>query len=248
MLEKYERQLTNDEPIEFKGLKIFPIKMKDYFDFMNYVSILTIDKNSIPDARIISMSYLDFLILMMTEHEMKDSYSYAFYELMKMCTQSEELNIYYGHDEKKKIFVKINDVKINRNDFDKIKEIILYQNIPNYKFEDINPELRAELEEKARLENNGKKMVSIEKQIMSIVISSSLTFDDVMNLTIRKFSIVLDMIDKKMNYKIYKTASLSGMVEFKNEIDHYLVEDDTSTAADKVMDVNTFTSKITQGY
>ena len=124
----------------------------------------------------------------------------------------------------------------------------MHQNIPDYKEEDINPDLKKDLEEKRRLENKGKKTVSIEKQIMAIVISSSLTFEDVLNLTIRKFYIVLEMIDKKLHYEIYKTASMSGMVEFKTEIEHYLSETDTIGIEDRVIDVGTLSSKFNSGH
>lgn len=249
MLNKYEQELTNDEPINFNGLLIYPVTVRDYFKFMAFSNILCIDKNSIPDPNIISMSYLDFLIYLMTQTgEESNSYSYAFYELLKMCLRKDDFNIYYGKDENKKIFLKIDDTKIFKKDFNELKDIIMHQNIPDYKEEDINPDLKKDLEEKRRLENKGKKTVSIEKQIMAIVISSSLTFEDVLNLTIRKFYIVLEMIDKKLHYEIYKTASMSGMVEFKTEIEHYLSETDTIGIEDRVIDVGTLSSKFNSGH
>ena len=239
MLNKYQQEFTNDEPVNFKGLLIYPVKMKDYFKFMMFYNILCIDKNSMSDAKIISMSYLDFLVyLWESSNENQQSFSYCFYELMKMCLREEDIKIYYGRDEKNKNFIQINDIKINKNDFNELKDIIIYQNIPDYSNEYINPDLKKDLEEKERLENKNKKSVSIEKQIASIVISSSLTFEDVLNLTIRKFYIILEMIDKKLHYEIYKTASMSGMVEFKEEIRHYLTENNISTLEGQVINMD----------
>ena len=248
MLDRYEQEFTNDEPVDFNGLLIYPVQVRNYFKFMTYSTILSIDKNTIPNPEIISMSYLEFLIHIITNSgEQSQGYAYAFYELFKMCTRKDDLNIYYGKDDNGKVFIKIDDVKIDKKDFNILKDIIIHQNIPNYTYEDINPELKKELEEKERLENKGRKTVSIEKQISAIVISSSLTFEDVLNMTIRKFYIILEMIDKKLHYQIFKTASLSGMVEFKAEIEHYLSETDTSGIEDKVMDVGTLTSKFNKG-
>ena len=58
---KYEKEFTNDEPVNFKGLMIYPVKMRDYFKYNICSQVLDIDKNSIPDEKVISMSYLDFL-------------------------------------------------------------------------------------------------------------------------------------------------------------------------------------------
>ena len=55
------KELYFDEPIPYKELLIYPVTMKDYLEFHLAVSCLLIDKNSIPDVNIISMSYLRFL-------------------------------------------------------------------------------------------------------------------------------------------------------------------------------------------
>ena len=248
MYNKHQQEFTNDEPVDFKGLLIYPVKVKDYFKFMMFHSILCIDKNSISDAKIISMSYLDFLIYLMTEsEESKQNCTYCFYELMKLCTRNNDIKIYTGHDENNKSIIQINDIVFNKKDFNELKDIIIYQNMPNYKDEYINPELKEELEEKERLENKNTHSVSIEKQIASIVIGSSLTFEDVLNLTLRKFYIILEMIDKKLNYQIYKTASMSGMVEFKTEIQHYLTESDVSELESEVINMDDLSSKLNKG-
>ena len=57
----YLQELTYDEPITYKELKIYPVLMKDYIEFHSLVSCLLIDKNSRPDIKIISMTYLRFL-------------------------------------------------------------------------------------------------------------------------------------------------------------------------------------------
>ena len=72
--------------------------------------------------------------------------------------------------------------------------------------------------------------------MLCVVISSSLTLDDVYKLSIRKFAKILDRIDHKMHYEIYLSASMSGFVQFKNEdaIKHWMAD---LTRTDKYADV-----------
>ena len=53
--ERYLIEFTNDEPINFCGLVIYPILLKNYYDFCIYSNVLTIEKNSTNDPKIISM-------------------------------------------------------------------------------------------------------------------------------------------------------------------------------------------------
>ena len=50
------------EPVEYKGLSIYPITMKDAYGFNKHIEIMNIDKNNMGDIEIIQMSYLYFLI------------------------------------------------------------------------------------------------------------------------------------------------------------------------------------------
>ena len=58
---EYINELYYDKPIPYKELLIYPVTMKDYLSFHWLISCLLLDKNSIPDIDIISMSYLRFL-------------------------------------------------------------------------------------------------------------------------------------------------------------------------------------------
>ena len=58
-----------DRPVEYEGFKIYPIKVKDYYDFVNNYLILKLEKNKIPDVKIIQMSYLEYLFQVIYENE-----------------------------------------------------------------------------------------------------------------------------------------------------------------------------------
>ena len=79
-----------DEPVEYKGLKIYPIKVYDAMDFYMYVDCLKIDKNSVPDIKVISMSYLDYMISISNN---SNFYSQKLYALLKLCLHLKGMKI-----------------------------------------------------------------------------------------------------------------------------------------------------------
>lgn len=245
----YKSELINDEPIEiFDDLFIHPIKMRDYIRFSISSSVLKINKNESNDPKIISMSYLDYLIYLMRTEQPVGKYGLNVTEsllgmIMALVTQDEKINIEYGTNEKKKSYLIIGKTKLYKKEFEKLRKLILLQNIPDYEETYINPELAKDLEKAEKIRNKGRVPCDIEKQEMAVVIGSSLTLEDVKNLSIRKFFIALELIDKKLHYTMAKTASLSGFVEFKSDIVHYLIENESSME-DKVIDYSQFKNKI----
>ena len=56
-----------DEPVDYKldgttSIKINPVSVRNSEIFLSSINILQIDKNSLPDVKIIQMSYLQFLL------------------------------------------------------------------------------------------------------------------------------------------------------------------------------------------
>ena len=126
MLE-HMKELYFDEPIQYKDLLIYPVQMKDYLEFHWLSSCLLIDKNSIPDINIISMSYLRFLYYMSATND--EPYVYMVKMLLCMVLHmdfDEEMSFYV--DENDKAFFKVRDVAYDGFDFDEIIKIIFEQN------------------------------------------------------------------------------------------------------------------------
>ena len=67
-------------------------------------------------------------------------------------------------------------------------------------------------------------MAGLEDQIVCVLISTNLKLEDIYNLTIRKFSKIIERLDMKLHYQIYLQASMSGFVEFKDKsfIKHWM--------------------------
>lgn len=289
-----------DEPVPFKnGLKIYPVKVKDYYKFYSVVQVFTIDKNE--DIRGIPLSYLDYLFLLMKEEGNGRNYTSQLILILQMvfkiknglyCSNSSCENykkiIPYGEiwdeadkikDEKeKKLFfdkmlicphcgrkrqevfgmqinrktkkgsLKILDTVLNARDFDELKEIVCHQNIPDYgsQGEFYDKELEEELKIKAQMENPNNVQPTLEKQLCCIVSSSAYTYDQLKEVTIRRMVLLLRTIDAKLHYFCYRQAEASGMVTFKNDIQHWIYSNDKHDLSKDVMTLDALKDKLKQ--
>lgn len=221
--------LTYDSPIPYNSLQIYPATMREYLEFHTYVTCLLYEKNSIPNPRFISMSYLRYIFYLAEEEN--SLALHLLYMLLKMVLRIEDDNSIKFYKKNEMAFFSINNVEYDSNDFDKIKNIICIQNGIQQIDETIKKEVRDALRkaQEYKMQQNQNKMCSLEDQMLCVVISSSLKLDDIYKLSIRKFSKILERIDHKMHYEIYLSASLSGFVEFKdkNAIKSWMVDLDS---------------------
>lgn len=245
---EYEPQITNDDPIAVKTLftpvgnmelLLYPVTMDKYYDFMLFSTIISLNKNNTNDIKIIKMSYLEFL-LYLVDMELslpieERLYSNLLYGLIELVTQKHDVKIIY--DTKS---IVIDGFRLSSKEFELFRGIVLAQNKVNYKESNINPELQKELDEANRLRTNGRKPITLEKQMITLTLNSAMSLEDVKKLTIRKFDIAMEMMDRVMSYKIDKTAERSGNVKFKNDITHYLFEE---KERDQLISADSFTSK-----
>ena len=242
------KELYFDEPIPYKELLIYPVTMKDYLEFHLAVSCLLIDKNSIPDINVISMSYLRFLYYNAANND--EPYVYMVKMLLCMVLHidfNEEMNFYV--DENDKAFFKVRGIAYSGSDFDEIVKIIFEQNCITPIDNTIQKEVRDALEkaEEFKMQQTKQKMCSLEEQMICVLISTPLKLEDIYKLTIRKFEKILERVDAKLHYQIYLNASMSGMVKFKDEsaIQHWmndLTKDDRYS--DVKVDMDTMRNKI----
>jgi len=230
-MEKYENYTTFDIPVPYKGLNIYPVRVKDYGRMSILSKSLTVDKNSIPDAKIISMTYLEYLYHISTDE--KTPYLFFFDMLLgivlredKSFTNTSDSIGRYHLDSKGKPYFTIGDKSYDSNDFEEIREILCEQNLIDTPDENMQKEVRDALEAakvyKARI--SGEKQGSLEDYIISLSVSTGWKIEDIYEMSVRKFIKSIRRMDNLIHYKIYLAASMSGMVEFKNTdfIKHWL--------------------------
>jgi len=232
---KYANNFAFDEPCNYKGLLIYPVKVRQYTIFNYMVDCLLIDKNSIPDAKVISMSYLDFLFSSATPENKNIE---RLLGLFFICTKTDVEKICPEIDEKNRVVLSIDGIRIQNEDFDAIKEIILEQNlieVPDYT---IQKEIRDKIDEGKRIRGrqSKNKFAGLEDQMVSLSVSSGMTLEQIYEMTYRKFMKSISRMDLLIHYKIYSQASLSGMVEFKDKsfIKHWLNQIEENNSGDMV--------------
>lgn len=245
---RYEVQLTFDEPIKFAGFQLHPIPIKRYFDFLFSSNILTIKKDRISDAKIISMSYMEYIcFLLFQEKDLNISerpHITQLYVLLKLVLQDEIKDLTIMPDKHGKNCISLNGHIFGHKEFDEFKDIILFQNLPSYTGIELNPILEEEIKTADRLRSGNAEMASLEKQMLSLTVGTGYTLNDIKELTIRKFFLLEKQKDKEISYKINKSASMSGFVKFEGIIPHYLEEDTGDPLQDKLISYQSLKAKM----
>lgn len=224
-----EMYMSIDKPIPFKSLLLYPVKVKDYLTFSYSCGCLDIDKNSIPDIRIIQMKYFEFLMHLYENGDLLTLYKLKnILELVFQVSYDDgEIEIY--KQENGKYILRIKDETIDSEEFNLIRKLILYQNIAGYKdMEHIDPSLKKDQERYSKIINKGIVMPNLEDKIDVVIVSTSLDMDRIEKLSIRRFTRIFNKCVEKQDYIINKTASMSGMVTFKEPIEHWVFKNEKS--------------------
>ena len=128
----------------------------------------------------------------------------------------------------------IDDHRITSDDFDLFRQVVMYQNLPDY-FDDtwIDPDLRADHAAKMELQHKKNPVsTTTELKLLAVVASTNYKLEEVYNLTIRKFILLLQLIDDKLTYTTTRIGMMSGMVSFKEPPEHWLYKKETDVYGD----------------
>lgn len=208
-------------PQDFKGLKIYPVRLKNYEYFFNNINCLLYNKNEAQDVEIVKMSYLRFLLLLAYQEEVQSNdltIANQFENILNLCLGVEQID----YEEKNNgVCLILDGIEIPENHFDKIKEIIFEQNMIE-KQEVLNPELKQSMQDAKKYKNKKSNEASLEEKIIAYHCETGMSYEDIAELTIFQFNKGLARMDMIKHYHILKTAESSGFVEFKEQIPHWL--------------------------
>lgn len=229
--------LLYNYPIPLGNTLLYPVKMKDILNFQTLSSSITVRKNSVfSDKNILKMTYLDFLFYCNKNFELAEQYKikelpflYEWcHELLKLVFKEQE--VYIGKDYG--AFM-VNDLEIDSELFDAIRKIIIIQNDIDF---DIDEFINFEAEQALNRARNllDKDSSTIEDYIDSYVVATKSSDKEVSELTIRKFYRYIRRINMFEDYKICQSASMSGMVTFKNPISHWMIQIERNDKYDNV--------------
>lgn len=207
-----------------EDILIRPILVTDCERFVNCVeSTLTLDKNYSGGVEVIKMSYLEYICCIIAQDEYRLR---LFKTLMKLSLGASDICI---EEPNGKIVLGLKyegseDIKyITSKEFEDIKKIILYQNIIDYDDTEVHPDIKKIMEDYYRLSSDGNsRKVTMEEKVCMVANNGALRKKDVLEMTFREFSIRFNLIIDEIEYKINKTAELSGNVKFKDKIEHFI--------------------------
>lgn len=198
-LQYYEQYyFTNELPVPFKVknnnylIYINPVKVKMYPFYRDNVGILHIEKNRINDAKIISMSYLQYLIeVLLPQSEQAQN------QLVTMLHLSigDEYIYTTGHDEKGKVYLGIQKdgetlCRITPKEFDKIREIIFYYNDREYDDRYISDDMQKAMQEYYNLKYKNNYIPTLEEKKAFVSFKSGLTLAEINEMSYRYFEII----------------------------------------------------------
>ena len=220
----YNKEIKYNEHIT-----LYPIKMKDIITFQQYQMALTLRKDAIfQDKQIIKMGYLEFIKYACRNDELAKKYNmpllpfyYDFIIGMLQLTCGEDVEIKYNTST---LDFSINDFLITDEVFDDLRKIIIIQNDIDFDIDEfMNIDTVKALEKAREFEaKKNKEKADIEDYIDSIIIGLKVTEDYVSNLTIRKFWRYIKRINKHEEYEACRSGQMSGMVTFKEPIQHWM--------------------------
>lgn len=222
--------LLFNKPIKYdENITLYPVRMKDVLTFQQCQIALTLRKDSIfHEKNIIKMGYLDFIKYAYRNNELAENYKMPFlpmyYDLILSLLQivcGEDTKISYNSNN---LDFFINDKLITNEIFDNLRKIIMIQNDIDFDIDEfMNIDTVKALEKAKEFEaKKNKEKSDIEDYIDSLIIDLKVTEEYVANLTIRKFWRYIKRINKHEEYQACRSGQMSGMVTFKEPIQHWM--------------------------
>lgn len=225
----YPYLLFNKEIKYNEQITLYPIKMKDILLFQQCQSALTLRKDSIfTEKEIIKMQYLDFIRYTCRNIELSKKYQmpllplyYDFTIQILQLSCGKNATISYNQNT---LDVFVNDLLITNEIFDDLRRIIMVQNDIDFDIDEfMNLDTIKALEKAREFEvKKNKEKSDIEDYIDSLIVDLKVTEEYVSELTIRKFWRYIKRINKHEEYQSCRSAQMSGMVTFKEPIQHWM--------------------------
>lgn len=141
------------------------------------------------------------------------------------CSQQMYDIIRYNEEDNGRVSLYIYNTQLHSNEFDRLKDIILYQNVSDYEDDSMmDSDLAADLKRLRELKNKNIDDAPLERKIACIAVTTGYTIEQILDLTIRKLRLLLSVEDAKMYYQAAKIGSMAGFVTYKTEPEHWIYQ------------------------
>lgn len=264
-LEYYQRKyFAKDLPIPYKlkcgyELTLYPILVNQWDLFEECLDIVLIDKNSINDAKIMSMSYLEFLkeIRFNIKEEIEKGYFFGDNELNKLkqffriClkedyisiekVQNKYLVIIGGLDEENDLVLK---ATMTNKEFQEIVKIILFQNIKDYDDRKLDPEVQKIYNDYISLKQRDIHQPTFEEKLNYVLGITGKNVEEINNMTYRRFDGVFDSMVNRDEYIATKIIEASEKFKCDKTSIYFLYQKKKDKYADFIQDPQNLKNKI----
>ena len=162
-------------------------------------------------------------------------------------TQFEAMIRYAANPETKKYELVVAGHKIDAAAFERLRQIVMYQNLPDY-YDDskIDPDLKADYAERIRIKSQKSGKATTEKKIVCVAAKTSYKMDELYNMPIRKFLMLLTAVDDAMQYEATRVGMMTGMVSMKEPPEHWIYKKETDVMGDAYKSLDEFKSEMSQ--
>lgn len=223
---KYAEAIRENRPVEYKGLEIWPLTVRDYALYHNARIAFELMQSSLPPqlARLSWCACLYALDQAAREQNIAgDFLNLAMAVFAKALRLEPFLDMRTGESRLPLRFQTKNGVLdaifiqdgvcLDMMQMDEVRRIIAAQNGYEIPDENYNPELVAALQYTASQQENDL-VLDFDALVYSVAVNAHTPPASIWNWTIRDFQKTQEAIDRAFGYQIYTTASMSGFVTF----------------------------------
>lgn len=218
-LKKYDKNLLWEIPIEIYGLHIYPVMMRNVYEFYDSISTLQINPMELNKEGIGSaLSTLSYLEIAIFFSKVDKNFQERFNTILKLAFRVSDESIRVGSKDGKvslKIIQNGKEVEISSGKFNRVKDIICYQNAIDI-IDLKENQMILEANKRVDAMNSANSDMTLEDQIFAVAAISQVDIKTIERWSIYRFKKMTSSHDIIINYKIFKTAEMSGFVKFKS--------------------------------
>lgn len=197
-------------------LNIMPIRMVDSPFFLSSCDVLRIEKNKIPIPQVISMSYLQFLVGYYLPKNPQGVQKLS--NIFRLCIGMDKWDIQMDEKFKPYIVNKENSSIIKPKEFDDLRRIIMYQNVPDYDDSYVSPELEEAIQAEDRARSKNIDVPTIERRMAIITAHCGIGKEEQKNMTLRSHQLLFKEIVGEIDFYTVRPMS----IYCGKEIEHYV--------------------------
>ena len=214
-----------DKPVPYKlsdttHVDITPVSVYNSEVFLSSCDILQIDKNALNSVEIIQMRYLDFLLKVMLPTDKSGLLLDKLSNIFRLCLGMKTWKLKVKEKQKLSIVAPDDSFEITGKQFDDIKRIILYQNVPHYDDSYIDPDLKKMMDEVDRLKSQGISAPNLERRMAIITAHCGVNKQTLMQYTMRSLQLLFEECAGEVEFTTLRPIMLyAGKAK---ELEHWI--------------------------